>query len=578
MDKQNTKYRTLISRGNRMMAINNQENSNNIVKLMINSEIHKYPKGIPLEEIAKDFQKQDSGLIVAALMNNQLKELFNKVEEDSEINFIDINSAIGSRIYQRSLVFVFIRSCMELFSGCNVSVEHSISKGLYCEVHYKRSIDENDVARIQERMEEIIAEDVAFVKNRIPVDEAKDIFRDYGQMGKVKLLKYREKPYINMYQCGWLKNYFYGYMVPSTGYLKAFKLKFYNPGIVIQLPRIELGGEIGPFQEHPKIFKVFRETENWGKILEIDHVASLNDLIVSRKEGEFIRIAEALHEKKIAEIADTITNHVLEKRVILIAGPTSSGKTTFAQRLMIQLKVNGLKPVSISLDDYFVDREKTPKDEYGEYDFESLYAIDLQSFNRDLIALLKGEEVELPQFNFHTGLREYNGKKLKIDKDQPLILEGIHALNDELTASINKDLKFKIYISALTQLNIDEHNRVPTTDTRLIRRIVRDYKYRSNDALRTLSLWDSVRRGEEKNIFPFQEDADVMFNSALFYELSLLKKSAEPLLRQVDPASPYFSEAKRLLKFLSYFVALENEVDIPRTSILREFIGGSAFH
>ncbi|KAB3525464.1 nucleoside kinase [Alkaliphilus serpentinus] len=560
------------------MAINNQENSNNIVKLMINSEIHKYPKGIPLEEIAKDFQKQDSGLIVAALMNNQLKELFNKVEEDSEINFIDINSAIGSRIYQRSLVFVFIRSCMELFSGCNVSVEHSISKGLYCEVHYKRSIDENDVARIQERMEEIIAEDVAFVKNRIPVDEAKDIFRDYGQMGKVKLLKYREKPYINMYQCGWLKNYFYGYMVPSTGYLKAFKLKFYNPGIVIQLPRIELGGEIGPFQEHPKIFKVFRETENWGKILEIDHVASLNDLIVSRKEGEFIRIAEALHEKKIAEIADTITNHVLEKRVILIAGPTSSGKTTFAQRLMIQLKVNGLKPVSISLDDYFVDREKTPKDEYGEYDFESLYAIDLQSFNRDLIALLKGEEVELPQFNFHTGLREYNGKKLKIDKDQPLILEGIHALNDELTASINKDLKFKIYISALTQLNIDEHNRVPTTDTRLIRRIVRDYKYRSNDALRTLSLWDSVRRGEEKNIFPFQEDADVMFNSALFYELSLLKKSAEPLLRQVDPASPYFSEAKRLLKFLSYFVALENEVDIPRTSILREFIGGSAFH
>ncbi|KAB3534845.1 nucleoside kinase [Alkaliphilus pronyensis] len=561
-----------------MTKKNSLVNKKQCIKATINNEAFEYPKGSKLEEIANSLKNKSEIQLVAALVDNELKELNYAVDEDCEIKFLSITTTIGSRIYQRSIVFVFIRACMELFSGCKVSVEHSISEGLYCEVHYKRAIDENDVERIKARMEEIIKEDVPFTKSRIPVDEAKDIFRDYGQMGKVRLLKYREKPYINIYQCGWLKNYFYGYMVPSTGYLKDFNLKYYKPGIVVQFPQKKLQGKIGEFKEHPKLFKVFRESEDWGQILEIDYVASLNDLIVSKQEGDFIRISEALHEKKIAEIADMITDDPNNKRVILIAGPTSSGKTTFAQRLMIQLKVNGVKPVSISLDDYFVDREKTPLDEFGEYDFESLYAIDLDQFNKDLTALLNGEEVILPRFNFHTGKREYMVEALKISKNQPIILEGIHALNDELTKSIDKSNKFKIYISALTQLNIDEHNRIPTTDTRLVRRIVRDYKYRSNDAVRTLSLWESVRRGEEKNIFPFQEDADIMFNSALFYELSLLKKSAEPLLRQVDSSSPYYSEAKRLLKFLSYFVALENEVDIPRTSILREFIGGSAFN
>lgn len=538
---------------------------------------YTYPMGITIAEIARDFQQDSQNTIVAALVDNSLKELHNHLDEDCEITFLTATSPVGSRIYQRSLVFVFIRSCMELFSGCYVSVEHSIGKGLYCEVHYKRDLDERDVERIQERMAELIEEDVPFIKSRVPVDEAKDIFRDYGQISKVKLLKYREKPYINLYQCGWLKNYFYGYMVPSTGYLKDFRLKYYAPGIVIQYPMAELGGKLGEFEEQPKLFKIFRESEIWGEILEIDHVASLNDLIVAKKEGDFIRIQEALHEKKIAEIADKITEHIEEKQLILIAGPSSSGKTTFAQRLMVQLKVNGLKPVSISLDDYFVNRDKTPLDEKGEYDFESLYAIDLALFNQHLEALLKEEEVEIPTFNFHIGEREYRGHKLKIKHGQPIILEGIHGLNEELTKSIPKEKKFKIYISALTQLNIDEHNRIPTTDSRLIRRIVRDYKYRSNDATRTLSLWQSVRRGEEKNIFPFQEEADIMFNSALFYEMSILKKYAEPLLRQVDITSPYFSEAKRLLKFLSYFVALENEVEVPRTSILREFIGGGAF-
>lgn len=549
------------------------------ISVIINDEgPFQYEAGISLEDIVKDFQPKMKFLIVAALVDNQLKELKFTLDEDCEIRFIDISSTIGTRIYQRSLAFVFIRACMELFSGCQVTVEHSISKGLYCEVHYKRPIDAKDVDRIQKRMEEIVAEDVRFEKSRVPVDEAKEIFRDYKQISKVRLLKYREKPYINLYQCGWLKNYFYGYMVPSTGYLKEFKLQYYTPGVVLQFPRGEDGGKIPDFREQPKLFKVFREAEKWGEILEIDYVAALNDLIITQRESEFIRIAEALHEKKIAEIADSITENIQEKRVVLIAGPSSSGKTTFAQRLMIQLKVNGIKPVAISLDDYFVNREETPLDEKGVYDFESLYAIDLKLFNRDLEAILNGEEVEIPTFNFHTGKREYLGRKIQIQSNQPIILEGIHALNDELTSSIARKNKFKIYISALTQLNIDEHNRIPTTDTRLIRRMVRDSKYRSNNAEATLSMWHSVRRGEERNIFPYQEEADAMFNSALFYELSVLKKYAEPLLRQVDTTSPYFSEAKRLMKFLSYFVALENEDDIPKTSILREFIGGSSFH
>lgn len=543
-----------------------------------NGDPYKYEKGVSLETIAKKFQSKTKDLIVAALVDNQLKELNFTLEEDCKIQLIDIASAIGSRIYQRSLSFVFIRACMELFSGCKVSVEHSLSKGLYCEVHYKKNISSEDVDRIQERMHEIIAEDVPFKKNRISIDEAKNIFQDYGQIGKVHLLKYREKPYVNIYQCGWLKNYFYGYMVPSTGYLKGFKLQYYEPGIVLQFPSSEDGGRIPNFEKHPKLFKIFREAEKWGEILEIDYVAALNDSIVTLQEGEFIRIAEALHEKKIAEIADNIAAEIDKRRLILIAGPSSSGKTTFAQRLMIQLKVNGIKPVAISLDDYFVDREKTPLDENGEYDFESLYAIDLELFNKDLKRILAGEEVEIPTFNFHTGKREYRGHSIQINPKQPIILEGIHALNDKLTSSISRDKKFKIYISAITQLNLDEHNRIPTTDARLVRRIVRDSKFRSNDAERTLSMWESVRRGEEKNIFPFQEEADVMFNSALIYELSVLKKYAEPLLKQVSTKSPYFSEAKRLLKFLNYFVALKKEEDIPKTSILREFIGGSSFH
>lgn len=539
----------------------------------------RYEKGVSLEQITRDFQQKGQCQVVAAIVNNELKELNSVLNKDCHVRLIDACSSIGSRIYQRSLSFVLIRACAELFPKCKVSVEHSLSKGLYCEIHCpcKSAIDENDTRRIENRMREIIEADIPLIKKQVPLSEATKIFKEYGQINKVRLMKYRKESYVNIYECGWFKNYFYGYMVPSTGYLKAFRLKFYSPGLVIQLPRKENNGEIPVFKEQPKLFKIFRETERWSRILGIDYVASLNDLIVTKREREFICIAEALHEKKVAEIADSITEHIKEKKLILIAGPTSSGKTTFSKRLEIQLRVNGLKPASISLDDYFVNREHTPRDEQGEHNFETLNALNLELFNRDLERILAGEEVEIPTFNFCLGRSEYKGNIIKITKEQPLILEGIHCLNDQLTKYIPRENKFKIYISALTQLSIDEHNRIPTTDTRLIRRMVRDSKFRSNDANATLSLWESVRRGEEENIFPFQEDADVMFNSALFYELNILKKYVEPLLKQVDTTSSHHPEAKRLLRFLNYFVSLENEEDIPKTSILKEFIGGSIF-
>lgn len=537
----------------------------------------RYPKGTTFQEIIDNVEKNEK-IIVAVLEDYKLRELTETAEKDAKISFVDITHPIGNRIYQRSISFVFIRATMELFSGCEVSVEHSISKGLYSEIHYKRDLQSEDIERVEERMREIIEENVPFEKERVSVEEAKKNFDEFNQSGKANLMKYREKPYINLYKCGWLKNYFYGYMVPSTGYLKQFKLQYYKPGVVLQFPTISNHGKIPEFVEQPKLFRIFRESEKWGEILGVDYVSSLNDLVVSKLDGKFIRIAEALHEKKIAEIADDISKDLTHRKVVLIAGPSSSGKTTFAERLSIQLEVNGLKPVSISLDNYFVNREKTPLDEAGEYDFESLHAIDVELFNHDLKKILVGEKVSLPTFNFHNGIREYKGESIQITKDQPVILEGIHCLNDELTKEIDPRSKYKIYISALTQLNIDEHNRIPTTDLRLIRRIVRDHKFRSNDVERSLDLWKSVRRGEEKNIFPFQEQADVMFNSALFYELGVLKKYIEPLLRKVDPCSKYSPEVKRLLKFLNYFVVIEDEDNIPKTSILREFIGGGTLH
>ncbi len=544
------------------------------IKVRIDGREIDIEKGISLLKLSELYGNKES-LIVAAKVDNHLRELNEKVNQNCTIEFIDLTNSDGNRIYRRSLSFVFIRAAMEILPGCHVTVEHSLSKGLYCEIHYKRAILDSDAQQIEARMKEIINEDVPLTKKSIPLEEAKKIFAELKMESKVRLLKFRESPNINIYECGWLKDYFYGYMVPSTGFLKLFKLQYYMPGVIIQFPEKSNPNVVPEFEEQSKLASIFRESEKWGHIMKIEYVANLNEIIEKKEYPELIRIAEGLHEKKIVEIADRIKDN--NKRIILIAGPSSSGKTTFAQRLSIQLKVNGLRPIALSIDDYFVDRQHTPRDEEGNYDFESIDAVDIELFNKHLEILIQGEEVEIPTFNFLKGEREYKGKKLKITEDQPIIIEGIHGLNDKLTVEIPKEKKYKIYISALTQLNIDDHNRIPTTDSRLLRRIVRDSKHRGNDALKTLRQWNSVRKGEEKNIFPFQEEADIMFNSVLAYELAVIKKYAEPLLLEISDKEPEYVEAKRLLKFLNYFLSIEDDSSVPQTSIMKEFIGGSCF-
>lgn len=548
------------------------------ITLFPSGEAFFYKDGTSLLEISRDFQDKFPSNIVAARVNNMLRELTYIPEGDVELEFVDLTSEDGERIYVRSLSCVFIRAAREIIKGCRVSIEHSLGNGIYCEIHGDRSITESDVLAIEKRMREIIQKDIPFIKESIPLEEAVEMFEKDGQLDKVRLLKYRKRPFINIYSCGWFKDYFYGYMVPSTGFLKQFGLKFYPPGLILQFPNRYSPNDIPRFVDQPKLAAVFKEAEQWGEILGVADVGSLNERISMGRGRELVRIAEALHEKKIAQIADEIAQHSDRLRVILIAGPSSSGKTTFAQRLSVQLKVNGLRPVSVSLDDYFVNRDMTPRDENGNYDFESIEAIDLALFNRQLVELIEGKKVEVPTYNFQKGVREYRGNMLQVEKNQPIIIEGIHGLNERLTSSIPKENKFKIYVSALTQLNIDDHNRIPTTDTRILRRIVRDSQFRSNDALNTIKMWPSVRRGEEKYIFPFQEDANVMFNSALIYELSVLKRYAEPLLQKIDSRYREFSKARILLKFLDYFLPFDEEDEIPPNSIIREFIGKSCFY
>ncbi|NLJ24795.1 MAG: nucleoside kinase [Firmicutes bacterium] len=533
--------------------------------------------GTTLEELAKDCWPDTWRNVLAAYVDNDLRELTQIITQDCAISFFGLENRDGYRIYQRSVTFILIRAARETLPECRVTIEHSLSNGLYGEIHFERALMEKDLRDIERRMQEIIARDEALEKFVMPKGAARELFLKDNQLDKVNLLKFREADTINVYRSGWLYDYFYGYMVPSTGYLSKFRLRFYLPGFILQIPDPQNPDVIPPYREQPQLASVHREAEHWGNILNVGTVSALNDIIAGGGSGDLIRIAEALHEKKIAQMADMILKRHATLRIILIAGPSSSGKTTFAQRLSIQLRVNGLHPVAIHLDDYFLDRENTPRDEHDEYDFESIEAIDLELFNTHLSELIQGEEVEIPSFNFITGKREYTGKTLRVAPGEPIIIEGIHGLNDRLTQSIPSGNKFKIYISALTQLNIDDHNRIPTTDVRLLRRMVRDYQFRSHSAENTLRLWSSVRQGERRNIFPFQEQADIMFNSALVYELAVLKTQAEPLLKAIGQSEPGYTEAKRLLKFLSYFLPL-NEGDIPATSILREFIGGSCFH
>jgi len=547
------------------------------IKITMSGKVKKIPKGTTLLEFLKAYPTTDRPPVVAARVGNRLRELTYVLTEDATVTPVDLSSQDGIRIYSRSLKMVLIRAVREIFPTAQVKIHYSLCKGLYGEIHLGRSLTERDLKVIAARMREIIEADEPIEKRSLPVEEAIKIFAEDGQEDKVRLLEYRKAPQTTIYQCGWLHSYFYGYMLPSTGYLKKFELRFYLPGFILRFPTLDQPWEIPEFFDHPKLAHVFYEHEKWGNILQVSDVASLNKLISMDKGGDLIRITEAYHEKRIANIADMITKELGRIRIVLIAGPSSSGKTTFTQRLAIQLQVNGVKPISISLDDYFVDRVNTPLDEKGEPDFEALEAIDLELFNSQLTSLILGEEVELPRYNFITGKREYRGEKLRILAEQPILIEGIHGLNERLTEAVPKDRKFKIYLSALTQLNLDDHNRIPTTDNRLIRRIVRDSKFRNHDALTTIKLWPAVRRGEERNIFPFQEEADVMFNSALEYELAVLKPYIVPLLAKIGPEHPEFSESHRLLKFLNYFIPMET-AEVPLNSILREFIGESCFH
>lgn len=561
------------------------KNHGELTKTLGGQQLLEKGGDLTFEDIARLFPDRK---YIAARQGNILKELSSKVFEDvkdsshrgegvdDEIEFIGVTHPDGEKIYQRSLSFILIRAIMSLFEDVEVKVSHSLSKGLYCLIKSGgRHLTAEDYILVEEKMREIVKSDLPINTMVVTYEEAHAIFARAGMESRLSLLKYRADTEIRLYELDGLIDYFYGYMAPSAGYIQHFGLVKYGDGVILRHPTRFVPDGLPEFVESPKIAEVFDEMSNWLKILDIPYVSNLNELILKREEKSIIQIAEALQEKKIASIADMITKQ--KKKIILIAGPSSSGKTTFANRLKIQLQVNGLRPITIGTDHYFVNRDKTPRDENGEFDFECLEAVDVERFNYDLTHLLDGAEISLPSFDFHKGERFYTGEKLKIDEDQPIIIEGIHGLNEKLTAQVFKKDKFKIYISALTQLNIDNHNRIPTTQARLIRRIVRDNQFRGHSAEKTISMWPSVRRGEEKNIFPYQEDADVMFNSALAYEQAVLKKHALPLLREITPESPQYQEALLLRKFLRYFESIEDDELIPNVSILKEFIGGSGF-
>jgi len=536
-----------------------------------------YAVGTDLQTILKDVNPKLKGDVLGAMVNNKLKELTYEIYKPKNVRFIDLIHPAGRRMYIRSLCFVLYKAVNDLYPGAGFRLEHSISNGLYSRLTDKNIVlSEEDIANIKNRMQEIIAADMPFVREEIETEKAIEIFESQGLKEKTDVFKTRGNLYTSVYRLGENADYFYGFLVPSTGVLRVFDLVHFYRGMLLMSPKREEPSVVESQVKQEKMLKVFSEYKRWGKVLNISNIGDLNNYVAGNNISEMIKISEALHEKKISQIADKIRKKRKRTKLILISGPSSSGKTTFGKRLAIQLKVAGLKPVNLSLDNYFVNREHTPLDENGDYDFEALNALDVDLFNKNLVSLLAGEEIELPKFSFETGARYYDGEKLKISEKQVLVVEGIHALNPELTPLIADEAKFRIYTSALTSISIDGHNRIPSTDNRLIRRIVRDYKYRNYSAADTIKRWPSVRRGEMKNIFPFQEEADVMFNSALPYELGVLKRYAEPILKEVQPNQPEYSEVNRLLKFFSYFLPICDD-EIPPTSLMREFLGGSTF-
>jgi len=511
--------------------------------------------------------------VMAALIDDELRELTYHIERDVEVTALGMDDRDGSRVYRRSLTFLLVVAVQELFPAARLHVDHSVTFGGYfCEVEGRPPFTAEELAAIETRMWEIVHADAPIGKQRVPLADAIALFRQRGDADKVRLLSHRRKGYLVLYELRGVSSYFHGYMTPSAGYLKHFALHHYPPGFILRFPR-RSSTELDPVVEYPKLIHVFREYGQTLRLLGIGDVGALNQAIEDGRTGEIILVAEALHEQRIAQIASQIASRRGQVRLALMAGPSSSGKTTFSKRLAVQLLANGLRPIAVEMDNYFVDRELTPRDAQGNYDFEVLEALDLKLFNRHLLHLMAGTEVQLPKFDFVSGKREA-GETIQLGPDEIVLVEGIHGLNPALVPDVPAERVYRIYVSALTQLNIDRYNRVPTTDTRLLRRIVRDARTRGYVAADTINRWDSVRRGEREFIFPFQENADVMFNSALVYEVSALKSLAEPLLLQIEPGKPGYVEAKRLLAFLQWFQPMPVD-PIPDNSILREFLGGS---
>lgn len=544
----------------------------------VKNEVREYDEGTSFETIAKDFQNQYEHTIVLGCEKNKLFELKKTLKKDCELKFITTADSVGNKTYKRSMCLMLVKAIHDICGhddSCKVRIDFSVDKGYYCTVSGNVEVNEAFLERVKNRMLEMVQLKMPIDKRSVHTDEAIALFKKHGMHDKERLFEYRRVSKVNIYSMNEFEDYYYGYMVPDASYLAYFSLHLYGEGFVIQMPESDNPTVVPPFRPRHKLFQVLNESSKWGDMLGIQTVADLNEAITKGKLQETILVQEALQEKKIGDIARTIVDRPGVK-FILIAGPSSSGKTTFSHRLSIQLRAHGMTPHPIAVDNYFVEREKTPRDKDGKYNFECLEAIDVEKFNQDMVSLLEGKEVKLPTFNFKTGKQEYNTPPKKLEEHDVLVIEGIHCLNDKLTYRLAKENKFKIYISALTQLNIDEHNRIPTTDGRLIRRMVRDARTRGTSARQTIAMWPSVRKGEEENIFPYQEEADVMFNSALIYELAVLKQYAEPVLFGIERDCEEYIEAKRLLKFLDYFVGIGSE-HVPANSLLKEFIGGGCF-
>ena len=533
---------------------------------------------VSLLQLARENQHNYDADIVLAKKGEKLMELHKEVADASDITWVTTKTSCGNLAYRRSATLMMLKAIYDVVPREKiekVKVDFSLSKGYYCFIRGDVKVNDEFLSKIRNRMMELVVADIPIVKRTVSTGEAIKRFREHGMLDKVELFKYRRSSFVNIYSIDKFEDYFYGYMVPSTGYIKYFELYPYDEGFVLQLPTKEQPNVLPDFKPQNQLFGILKENSLWGENLGVGTVGELNNVISEGRINDLILVQEALQEKKLAEIAARIASDKT-KKFIMIAGPSSSRKTTTSYRLAIQLRAHGLVPHQISLDNYFVDRHLTPLDENGNYNFECLEALDIEGFNKDMTDLLNHKTVEMPSFNFKTGKREYNGKYMTLGANDVLVIEGIHGLNDKLSYTLPAECKFKIYLSALTQLNVDEHNRIPTTDTRLLRRMIRDARTRGSSAKKTLSMWESVRRGEEQYIFPFQESADVMFNSASIYEIAALKQYAEPLLFNIPATEPEYMEAKRLLKFLDYFLGIPTE-NIPINSIVREFVGGSCF-